>query len=48
MDTLSNGSDFAQRIHSLYIFVNWIDFVIMVIVLATMFMGIFLVLDPRR
>jgi cytochrome c oxidase subunit 2 len=41
MDTLSNGSDFAQRIHSLYIFVNWIDFVIMVIVLATMFMGIF-------
>jgi len=29
MDTLSNGSDFARRIHSIYLFVNWIDFVVM-------------------
>ncbi len=41
MDTLSNGSDFARRIHSIYVFVNWIDFVIMLIVLAVMFLGIF-------
>ena len=41
MDTLSNGSDFARRIHSIYVFVNWIDFVIMLIVLAVMFLAIF-------
>jgi cytochrome c oxidase subunit 2 len=41
MDTLSNGSDFARRIHSMYVFVNWIDFVIMLIVLAVMFLAIF-------
>jgi hypothetical protein len=23
MDTLSNGSDFARRIHGIYVFVNW-------------------------
>src|SRR5690348_15252702 len=41
MDTLSNGSDFARRIHSIYLMVNWIDFVIMVIVLVVMFLAIF-------
>ena len=41
MDTLSNGSDFARRIHSIYVFVNWIDFVIMLIVLGVMFLAIF-------
>lgn len=41
MDTLSRGSDYARRIHSLYLFVNWIDFVIMLIVLGAMFLAIF-------
>ena len=41
MDTLSNGSDSARRIHSIYDFVNWIDFAIMLIVLAVMFLAIF-------
>jgi len=41
MDTLSNGSDFARRIHWMYLFVNWIDFIIMLIVLAVMFLAIF-------
>jgi cytochrome c oxidase subunit 2 len=41
MDTLSEGSDFARRIHSIYVFVNWIDFFIMIIVLVVMFLAIF-------
>jgi len=41
MDTLSNGSDFARRIHGIYVFVNWIDFFIMVVVLVVMFLAMF-------
>jgi cytochrome c oxidase subunit 2 len=41
MDTLSNGSDFARRIHSIYLLVNWIDFFIMVVVLLVMFLALF-------
>lgn len=41
MDTLSNGSDYARKIHALYVFVNWIDLGILAIVIATMFMAIF-------
>jgi cytochrome c oxidase subunit 2 len=41
MDTLSNGSDYARRIHSLYVFVNWIDAIIMLIVLIAAFLAIF-------
>jgi len=41
MDTLSNGSDFARRIHGIYVFVNWIDFFIMVIVAVVMFLALF-------
>jgi cytochrome c oxidase subunit II len=41
MDTLSNGSDYARQIHSLYVFVNWIDLVIMIIVLVVMFLALF-------
>jgi len=41
MDTLSDGSDYAQKIHWLYIFVNWIDLVIMLIVVAAAFLAIF-------
>ena len=41
MDTLSNGSDFARRIHGIYVFVNWIDFLIMVVVLVVMFLAMF-------
>jgi cytochrome c oxidase subunit II len=41
MDTLSDGSDYAQNIHWLYIFVNWIDFVIMLVVLIAAFLAIF-------
>jgi cytochrome c oxidase subunit 2 len=41
MDTLSNGSDFARRIRTMYLFINWIDFIIMLIVLGVMFAAIF-------
>lgn len=41
MDTLSTGSDYAKTIHSVYVMVNWIDLVILLIVIATMFMAIF-------
>jgi cytochrome c oxidase subunit II len=41
MDTLSNGSDYARRIHSIYVFVNWIDLFIMLIVLVVMFLALF-------
>lgn len=41
MDTLSNGSDYAREVHSLYVFVNWIDAVIMLIVLVAAFLAIF-------
>ncbi len=41
MDTLSNGSDYALKIHSLYVFVNWIDAIIMLIVLVTAFLALF-------
>ena len=41
MDTLSTGSDYARTIHSVYVMVNWIDLVILLIVVVTMFMAIF-------
>ncbi len=41
MDTLSTGSDYARTIHSVYVMVNWIDLVILLVVIALMFMAIF-------
>lgn len=41
MDTLSNGSNFARESHWLYVYVNWIDAGIMLVVLIVAFLAIF-------